>query len=318
LGSCPGFPGDGVGTAHAIAHYPVGVAGLPVAPPVSTRQPSSNQKDPCTDTQTTSRHRLGTAAPEHPRRQAGPANEQEAALAPAAPVTWLPNSQNGDPQQQNKPWSPQGRSPQARPAALVGGRAGRRRPDPRAGATTRSPSTRAESPTRRPCRRRRTTSRSTSGCWPTAAAVPARSLPRPCSAARATRSSTPPEFVETGTCAPRHQAELRLRPAAGGRRRPRGPHAARDRTGAAGRRPRCDVAAPRGIGGVTIKDVVGIDANGVRIQGSLRYDSGALELRLPMRRSTRRRCRWCSTRSSAPRSRRGLDLQHLRLGRRLR
>lgn len=36
-----------------------------------------------------------------------------------------------------------------------------------------------------------------------------------------------------------------------------------------------------GIGGVSIKDVVGIDAAGVRIQGSLHYDAGVLELRLP-------------------------------------
>ncbi len=36
-----------------------------------------------------------------------------------------------------------------------------------------------------------------------------------------------------------------------------------------------------GIGGVTIKDVVGIDANGVHIQGSLQYEGTTLQLRLP-------------------------------------
>jgi hypothetical protein len=36
-----------------------------------------------------------------------------------------------------------------------------------------------------------------------------------------------------------------------------------------------------GIGGVTIKDVIGIDANGVRIQGSLQYEGSTLQLRLP-------------------------------------
>jgi hypothetical protein len=36
-----------------------------------------------------------------------------------------------------------------------------------------------------------------------------------------------------------------------------------------------------GIGGVTIKDVIGIDANGQRIQGSLQHEGSTLQLRLP-------------------------------------
>ena len=216
--------------------------------------------------------------------QAGPATEQEAALAPAAPVTWLPNSRDGDPQQRNKPVVAPGQEVR-KPGLLrssvgvlvdgdqIHGAGADYKVTFDKGRVTYTPAL-PPAPHNFPVDFRvQAYGRGGAGQVASPAVLGSKGN---------TVLYTRPEFVETWDLRPegikqsfvfdrlpagdgdlvvRMQLETELMPQIDG--------------------PDAMSLHLAGIGGVTIKDVVGIDANGVRIQGSLRFDGGALELRLP-------------------------------------